>query len=525
MKRYSIILSVLVLFTIAACSENFLQVSPVDQKVVEEFYQTPEDAFEGLVAAYDVLQEGGYGHILLMTEIASDNSFAGGGKSDGFGLLRWDWFEAQNDQNAAAWEKYFRGIYRSNVVLSKLEEVNWGKQQELQNKYEAEARFLRAYYYFDLVRLFENVPLITQPLEAGQYDQPQASPDSVYKQIAVDLKFAIENLPSVPYQQIDPQNYGRVTKWAAEALLGRVFLFYTDYYEKNDLAGVVTAKEARSYIDDVINDSGHALVDKYKNLWRASSFISETYVGENNIETVFAIKYTYKDYGNWNGANNGNRWQKFIGIRTQDIYPYAGGWGAATVNPELWNAYKPGDTRRNATIINIEQEIPKFSPVDQRQYTGYAWKKFAPTLDENGQSTVVNLGGNEQLDGFDDLPVIRFADVLLMGAELHLLAGGSKALAQKYFNRVRDRAFQDQNHRKPVSYEAIMHERRLEFAFEGQRYWDVIRQSMNKANRVLDNDGEGYFEINFRPETGGFFKIPETQINLSAGTIEQNEGW
>src|SRR5699024_7024535 len=139
-----------------------------------------------------------------------------------------------------------------------------------------------------------------------------------------------------------------------------------------------------------------------------------------------------------------------------------------------------------------------------------------------GTSTVVNLGGDEQLDGFDDYPVIRFSDVLLMGAELHL-NGGTKA--QEYLDRVRDRAFGDATHRVPVSKEAIMHERRLELALEGHRYWDLIRQDMDTAKQAIDNDGEGYFEIIFRPETGGFFKIPETQVSLSGGAIKQNEGW
>lgn len=526
MKKYSTIAAAAILSSFAvACNEEFLDKEPYDQKVIENFYQTPQDAFEGLVAAYDVLQADAYGNILLISEIASDNAFGGGGKSDGFGHNYWDWFRSENDLNAEPWRKYYRGIYRSNVVIDKLAAVDWGKQEELQTRYEAEARFLRAYYYFDLVRLFENVPLITHPLNAGEYEQPQASPDSVYRQIALDLKFAIENLPSDPYQSIPPSDYGRVTKWAAEGLLARAFLFYTDYYDKSDMVGVVNQQQMIAYIDDLIDNSGHDLVPDFKNLWRAASFAD--YAGEDNIETVFAIKYTFKGLGDWNaansGASNGNRWQKFIGIRTQNIFPYAGGWGFATVTPQLYNSYASEDTRRDATIINIEAEIPDFLKDDQRQYTGYAWKKFAPTLDENGQPTVINMGGDDQLDAFDDYPVIRFADVLLMGAELHLSGGGR---AQEYLDRVRDRAFGDAAHRLAATKEAILEERRMELALEGHRYWDIIRQGMAYASQVLDYDGPGdEFDITFRPETGGFFKIPESQVNLSNGTITQNQGW
>lgn len=536
MKRY--ILLFITIIALGACSDEFLDRAPFNQKVDDNFYNTPDEAFQGLVAAYDVLQDDNYGNILLISEIASDNSFGGAGASDGFGQNYWDWFEAEHDQNAIPWEKYYQGIYRANVILSKLDGVNWGSQESLKSQYEAEARFLRAYFYFDLVRLFENVPLITEPLVPGEYEQPQADPASVYAQIAKDLKFAIENLPDVPYQQMDPSTYGRVTKWASEALMGRVFLFYTDYYEKADLAGVVSKQQARDYIDDVIDNSGHDLVPDFRTLWRAATHgvDSLSYVGEDNIETVFAIKYTFKGLGDWdafnNGATNGNLWQKYIGLRNQEIYPYASGWGFCTVNSDLWNAYSDDDTRKTASIISIEDEIPSFNPDDQRQYTGYVWKKFMPTLDSVGQdengntvysSTVVNLGGDEQLDGFDDYPVIRFSDVLLMGAELHL-DGGSRA--QEYFNRVRDRAFQDTDHRITVTKEAIMNERRLELAFEGHRYWDLIRQSMEVAKNAIDNESEvDELNVNFRMETGGYFKIPETQISLSNGAMQQNEGW
>lgn len=168
MKRY-IILFVVVTAFLGACSDEFLETTPYDKKVIENFYKTPQDAFEGLVAAYDVLQSDDYGHIVLMSEIASDNAFGGGGKSDGFGHNYWDWFRAEIDQNALAWKKYYRGIYRANAILTNLDNVDWGNDEGLRNQYESEARFLRAYYYFDLVRLFENIPLLTAPLTPGDY--------------------------------------------------------------------------------------------------------------------------------------------------------------------------------------------------------------------------------------------------------------------------------------------------------------------------------------------------------------------
>jgi len=528
MKKHITILTLGILM-LGSCSEDFLEKEPSTQKTVETFYNTPQDAFEGLVAAYDILQQGDYGHFLMMSEIASDNCFGGAGKTDGFGHNYWDWFRTENNQNGNAWRKYFQGIYRSNTVLANLDKVEWGNQSELRTQYEAEARFLRAFFYFDVVRLFGNVPLITKPLEAGEYEQPQAPAEEVYKQIAEDLTFAIENLPATAFGSINPGDYGRATKWAAEAMMGRVFLFYTGYYQKADIAGIATRDQVRGYIDDVITNSGHALVPEYRRLFRAASWDTKDYVGEDNIETVFAIKYTLQGVNQW-GLNSGNRWQKFLGLRNHNAYPYGGGWGFCTVNPKLWNAFADGDTRKTASIIDVVTEAPSFTPVDQRQYTGYAPKKYAPTTDKvmvDGSevviSTVENMGGNDQINQFDDWVIIRYSDVLLMAAELRLDGGGD---AQTPFNEVRNRAFNGTAPAVAVSKAAIMEERRFEFALEGLRYWDLLRQGIDVANQAIDNtDPVEEFVVDFRPETGGFFKIPESQVNLSNGSLNQNAGW
>jgi starch-binding outer membrane protein, SusD/RagB family len=525
MKTYKILAAVAFLATMS-CSDDFLEKEPLTEKTVETFYRTPQDALEGLVAAYDVLQSGDYGHILMVSEIASDNTFGGGGKGDGFGHNYWDWFRSENDLNANAWKKYYAGIYRSNVILANLDKVDWGTDANLKTQYESEARFLRAYYYFDLVRMFGNVPLITSPLSPGDYEQPQASPADVYKQIAEDLKFAADNLPATASGAVSSGDHGRVTKWAAASLLGRVFLYYTGYYSKPDLEGVVTSAQALAYVDDVITNSGHALVPDFHKLWRAASWEEKDYVGENNIETVWAIKYTFKGLGNFS-LNSGNRWQKFLGIRNQNIHPYGGGWGFCTVTPELWNAYNEEDTRRTATIIDIETETPEFETDDQRQYSGFAPKKYAPTTDITAsgevQPTVVTMGGNDLIDWFDDYVVIRFSDVLLMAAELRLVAGGD---AQTPFDQVRDRAFGGNAPAVGVSKAAIMEERRLEFALEGLRYWDLLRQGMDVTKEAIDrSDAIEELQVTFRPETGGLFKIPESQISLSNGKMVQNPGW
>ena len=506
---------------ISSCSKSFLETLPVDTITEEDFYKTPADAYQALVSAYSVLNWDGYGNIMLSSEIASDDCFGGGGNSDN-GWNQWDKSIKMNDLNSDAWKKYFTGIYRANVFLQKVEKVDFNGDEATKKRYTAEAHFLRAYYYFDLVRMFGNVPLLTQPLEPGNYNIPQATPDSIYHLIASDLKQAAADLPATPFPGIPSSEYGRATKWAAEALLGRVFLYYTGYYNKPDVAGVFTKADAIAAIDDVIKNSGHGLVEKYGNLFRASADNAADYAGQNNKEGVFTIQYTYLGMGDQNQFN-GNRMQVMIGIRGQVLAPYYKGWGAATVNGNLYQAYAPGDTRQFASIISIDGEhfSDLYDKADQAMYTGYFCKKYTPLQDKNAD----DLGGSFQWDNFDNYMVIRFADVLLMGAELNL--GTDAAKAQGYLDQVRDRAFGDQAHRITLTGKAqLMQERRLELALEGQRYWDLLRQGVTAAKQAIDNSSaQPVFNVNFRTETNGLFAIPETQINLSNGTLKQNKGW
>lgn len=527
MKKYILILLGCTPLMLAGCKKSFLALTPVNKQVEEDFYKTPADAFQALVAAYSVLDESGYGNIVLSSEIASDDCFGGGGTSDN-GLTQWDRFERFTDHNSDAWIKYYKGIFRTDVFLENIAGVEFGSQEALRDRYTGEAEFLRAYFYFDLVRMFGHVPLITQPIEGDNYYLPQASPDSIYRLITSDLQDAIQKLSAsaVPYDQIPANEYGRVTKWAAEALLGRVYLYYTGYYGKSDLVGMVSRDEAASAIDDVIKNSGYGLVTNYANLWRAASGAS--FSGHNNKEGVFVIQYSSQGLGNWD-QQNGNRFQVMVGIRNQSLGDYYKGWGMGPVNPTLWDDYEAGDTRKSASIISIDGEgfSGTYAKSDQAQYTGYFWKKYTPV---GGPTRPDANGGDFQIDNFDNYVAIRFADVLLMGAELNLASGLSKA--QQYYNQVRDRAFAgDITHRKTLASGAaglqlIMEERRLELALEGQRYWDLLRQGMAVTKQAIDNTAGGAdFQVTFPTATQGLFEIPQTQISLSNGTLQQNQGY
>jgi len=529
MKKIKFYIPVVMLLSLAACTKTFLDTQDVTTASEENFYKTPNDAYKALVGVYDGLQRVWSDGIAFPvgSEVMSDNAFGGTGNADPLGYQMLDEFDKQrspSDQNlmGESWTNYYKAIYRANLFLSRIDQVTWKDGEDLRNQYESETRFIRAYCYFDLVRLWGNVPMVTKPTVDNV---PQASADSVYKLIADDLLFAVANLPATNYGSQDSSTYGRVTKWAAESLLGRVFLYYTGHYNKADLVGTVSKAQALAYLEDVISKGGYGLVDNFANLWPAASV--GNYVGEDNKETVFAIKYTYTS--NYNGNVDGNHWMVMYGIRGQSFNPYGQGWGGGTVNEKLWNAYEATDTRRNASITSINAEGINYDKKDQREYTGYYNKKYSPMADAAGKSLAEKMGAaNFMIGQFQDYVSIRYADVLLMAAEL----GSSNA--QQYFDDVRKRAFGASFAAKPVNLANIMTERRLEFAGEGIRYFDLLRQGLSVAaatiaeSVTLQNGGANAtktISASKITETKGLMQIPNTQITLSNNVLQQNEGW
>ncbi|MBK0369419.1 RagB/SusD family nutrient uptake outer membrane protein [Flavobacterium agrisoli] len=524
MKKTYLYIFCLSLLTLGSCS---LETEPLTQLTDTNFYKNTDDAYAALVGCYDGMQvatgASGMG-VPVITEIMSDDCFGGTGNSDGYNYAAIDEFDitrspADVDMLNTNWIAYYKALYRCNVFLSKMDQIEWGGNTTLRNTYESETRFIRAYLYFEMVRLWGNIPLVTVPTTENV---PQATPEEVYKVIAEDLVFAANNLPTAAYNSVES---GRITKWAAKSLLGRVYLYYTGYYGKSDLAGVVTKAQALTHLEDVIASSGHGLLDDFATLWPAASV--DDYAGEDNKEIVFSIKYTYTS--DYNGNTDGNHWLLMFGMREYSSYPYGRGWGV-TVNSKLYDAYSDNDTRRLSTIIGINEENIAFDKINnQREYTGYYNKKYAPMVDENGVDMPLNMGSQFwDISQYQDYVVIRYADVLLMAAEL---GSGS---AQAYFDQVRQRAYKSAFTSLPVNMDNIMNERHLEFALEGIRYYDLLRQGITKASSTIAetttllNGGtpatKTITAANVQ-KTNGLIQIPNTQITLSNGVIKQNAGW
>lgn len=553
MKNKLKYLYIAALMGVASCSESFLDNKPITTQTAQGYFQTPKNALEGLTGCYNGLLLDGWSNMYFISTIASDEAFAGGGQGESSSGVPFGWDEFKEggalNQNSDIWKNRYTAIFRCNSLLENLSTVSWGENETLSKQYEAEARFLRAFFYFDLVRFFGNIPLVTTSVV--DIKTKQADPNDVYALIASDLKFAIENLPAASYNAINSDDYGHATKWAAESLLTRVFLFYTGRYSQSDLVGQVTKNDALNYVEDVISNGGYDLISEFKNLWPVSTISGTgTYAGEDNKETVFSIKYTW---GNHFNAGS-NRWLISMGLRWHDgtPAPYSWGWGQGTVSKKYWESvYETGDLRKVSTIISVADELENstsfkepdgtinhkgkaFNSKQFADYTGYFNKKYVPLTTSMTNFTEypisLNSSNNAQADQVQDWVVIRYADVLLMAAEL-----GSPH-AQEYLDKIRDRAFGDQTHRIPVSVDNIRKERQRELALEGIRYWDLLRygsnvaaQEINTTEVVKEGDVDKTKHIIYDTQKDGLFQIPRDEIDRSViegiEYLVQNPGW
>lgn len=536
-KFKHILVAVAVSMGLFSCSDSYLDTESKTNLTDGSFYKTVADMEMALIGCYDGYQrttaDGGVAHYVT-SELLSDNCFGGTGNTDGRAyqaLDRFDITQSPSDNNIfnQTWISYYAGIFRCNTLLTKMEASDWSDQAATVNRIAGEARFIRALLYFDLVRLFERVPLLTAPTTDNV---PQADPTDTYKLIVEDLKFAAANIPADAYPKAKAsENDGRVTSFAAKALLARVYLFYTGYYAKDDLG--VTKAEVLAGLEDIVDSGEFDLLPTYKEMWPAASYIPNAddnkldksgYAGAGNVEVIFAEKFN--NTSDYNGMVDGNRWLVMLGMRNTNWSPYGKGWGACTVNPKLVNAFAANDQRKTASIIDIAKEgiEAKYDKKDQREYTGYSNKKYTPTALPDGTS---DTGGDNdfQISQDQDYIIIRYADVLLMAAEL-----GSNN-AQNYYDQVRKRAGLTT---KTVSQANILEERRFEFAFEGLRYWDLLRQGLDVAastiaqsQKVLSGNAEDEVVITAEniKKTRGFMQIPNTQITLSKNVLTQNAGW
>jgi tetratricopeptide (TPR) repeat protein len=493
------LLSVVTLFT--AC-KKWVDYDPhEDFRTTELDYLKSESDYRTMtISVYSPLQW--LNQEVPVGDIASDNAVTGGeSASDVLSLQQIDDYThtAVNSTLTELWKAAYEGINRANY-LHQYREANPAGQAVAFAGKEAlygEVYFLRAYYYFHLVRMFGDVPLFTDKrLSLSESKSLQRAPKGdVYAQIEADLTAAVAALPPIQVQK------GRATKYAAQALLGKVYL----YQNKFD--------QAAAMLDNVINSNAYSLVPDFGSIFLAS--------GENGPESVFEIQYSNASpYYNWGGYNRGqgNYAVQQTGIRGLNgsaAMPYAPGWSTNLPTQNLAAAYTAGDKRKGVTVLDIEAykaANPAFNityQVAPYKNTGLYNQKYMPRKGETS--------GQLELNYLNNFRTIRFADVLLMAAEAYnRSATPNDAKAQAYLNRVRERAFGDATHNITATgaalTQAIWNERRLELAMEGHRFFDLVRSG--QAPSVIPGFVAGKHEV---------FPIPQDEVNVSG--LTQNNGY
>ena len=505
MKYLNKLYLVFFIFLLASCGDDFLELEPKGTITENNFYRNQDEMFQGLVSVYDVLTWGGtngWTMIVGLTNAASDDCYAGGSDaSDQPAWVAWDNFTLDPflGPQSGLWTKYYIGIARANVVLEKIAESE-GFDEDFKNMVIAETKFLRAYYYFDLVRLFGNVILTTErigsPEEAQQ--QVQVGPDQVYDFIEQDLMDAY-NTAELPWEVSD-FDLGRVTKGAVTALLGKVIL-----YRNNDSR----MEEAGAYFEEVINSGYYELESDFGNIFAQSN--------EWGRESIFEINYSNNQSGGWENFNNGtegNYNTQFFGMRDY-VAPqgyngpnYATGWSFCPVTEDLQDFMK-NDPRYEHTIVDGKEIVDLGgSYTVGYQNTDYFIRKYAP-LEENRApdgEPALNWNNNER--------IIRLADVYLMAAEAYARAGND-VKGRQYLNRVRSRvSLQPLSNSGSGLLDAIYRERRLELATEGHRFFDLVRTG--RAADVLPGFIDGVHNV---------LPIPQREIDLTGDLLTQNPGY
>lgn len=479
------------LFITAGC-EDFLQKDPQGELTQEAFPVTSSDALLATNAVYSTIRNWAYhsGGFPIM-DIMSDDAHKGSNPNDQLPTIGpYEKFTYTTTQDGLDrwWSSLYEGIKRANVVIEKVPSIDM--DTDLRNRCIAEASFLRGLYYFDLVRAFGGVPKVTVTIPPTKV--PRSTAAEIYDLIIADLEYAITNLPDK--SAYGPDDAGRATKGAAKSLLAKVYLFRNDFINAEKYALEVIISDEYD-LEPVFADANGKL-------------------GEHGVESVFEIGAMEVD-----GAG-GNQYANTQGVRGSPNR----GWGFNRPSLDLRNSFETGDPRLEATIIDLGEILDGVlilgdgtTPDETLDDGGnvievecYNQKIWYP-----GNTTTTQWGHNRRL--------IRYADVLLMAAEA-LNENNKPDDALLYLNEVRRRARQDDNTILPDITETgkgplrdiIIEERRHELALEGHRFWDLVRTG--KAASVLG-------PLGFVAGKHDLFPIPQNEIDISQGSLEQNPNW
>ncbi len=557
-----LVASALCVMLFAAC-DDFLDTDNLTKKDTSNFPINETDATQMVNGIYSVMNRNladPEEDPFFVFDIASDDRLGGGSQSN-IGAQGVDrLMNAYVDWMKPLWKQRYAGINRANSALETIDNVTEWSSPEKKNQLLCEIHFLRAWYYFNLAQVFNGVPLV---LSTAPQNLPKATPDEVYAQIATDLKTAIEIAPNTKYPAFGD---GRASKWAAEGIMARVWLFYTGFYGKSELplvdGGSVSKAQVASWLEDCISNSGFGLVSDQRNLWPYTNpYTGKDYQydidnglnweTDENIENMFAVKMSNKPGWSADAQLRHNRIVEFYGLRktNETAFPFSvQGYSNGPVCEKLWTDWAAdpdyaGDYRRVGSICDRAVEIPDY-PGDKAkevENTNLLAKKYigCEAYDHETGQRMLSYGyfygseNNRQTGLTQSLVWLRFADVLLMHSEL--TDGAVVYHGKSGLNAVRQRA-----NLPDISYslQNLKKERRYELCFEALRWndlrrWGDVQEKVNNqvGNHILNQGIEGTYAFTndfmqrYRDTGGGFFKIPEDQVTLSEGVLEQNPGW
>lgn len=484
--KYNLIAIALLGFSFSSCSD-FLEQNPQTDLSENDFYKTADDILSAVNGVYSSLQKGDiYGNWYVFGEIPSDNtrnqlsgSVTTQNEFDQF------YIDTQNSMIANFWKAAYKVINRTNTVLGRIDgiEIN----TELANRYKLECKFIRALMYFNLVRVYGDVPLVLKEISISEsYDILREPKENVYNQIIADLKEA-QDLP-VSYSTAED---GRATQGAAKALLANVYMTLHKYAEAETILAEIINSGRYSLLE---NTPGSLNIDGYKNVFSP--------VNHNSEEGIFEIQFLKGGYGE--GSNYANN---FAPENSGTNVVAVGGTGGNNIpEMDIYNAYEEGDLRRDFSMSLGYYDNRKNNEWVESRYVC----KFMDVPYQNN-------------DASNNYPVIRYADVILMYAEA-LNQNGKTAEACKYLNMTRRRGFGYQTtETSPVDLQTtdkaqfalmVEQERRVELAFENHRWFDLIRTG--RAVEVMKSKG---FSLN---ETNLICPIPQKQIDVNP-KLTQND--
>lgn len=465
-----------------SCDDD-LNVDPQDKIGEEDFLRNPDNALQLVNGVYSkMLSFNMYSFPWIgITSITSDDADKGSTPSDtGTDKHKMDnlTFEASDLSFNEVWKGRYDGIYRANNALYYLEEFQI--DESLKSRLTGEVKFLRAFWYFDLVRCFGGVPLVVGNIDLNDQETinnqvlTKATKEEVYAQIEADLDDAIAILPSkTEYASSD---LGRATRGAAQALKAKVHLYQQEWDQAYALAG------------DVMSSGQYDLMENYADVWRE--------VGENQEESVFEVQATLTkgliQYTDVQGPRG-----------TPDL-----GWGFNTPSLNLVNSYEEGDLRKDATILFVPSTLwDGFEAPTTWNNPRYNYKAY--------QSSIAEPWNGNKAETAKNLRLLKYSDVLLIRAEAAFQMGMTNE-AEDIINQLRLRAGLEEI--SGITIQQVYNERRWEMAMEHERWFDLVRTG--QAQAAMAADGKTF--IAGKHEV---FPIPEPQITASGGRLIQNNGY